>query len=155
MVWGEPNYSFVFVFKEIILSDSPGLSDLSEDLNGGHRTSTPNMSKKRMGSAPELNFIRKQIEGSYFYFSLWISKKISIEQKLNYFCKLQTWKECILKSRRWLTLAWTTSPKPSTTRVASLHQTIPILSRAIGEQSVLDPVQFSVLKDAKKSGKFN
>lgn len=55
------------VFEEIILSDSPGLSDLSEDLNGGHRTSTPNMSKKRMGSAPELNFIRKQIEGSYFH----------------------------------------------------------------------------------------
>lgn len=47
------------------MSDSPGLSDLSEDLNGGHRTSTPNMSKqKRAGGAPELHFIKKQIGGA-------------------------------------------------------------------------------------------
>jgi len=59
---------FFFLILEIILSDSPGLSDLSEDLNGGHRTSTPNMSNKRKltGSAPELHFIKKQIGGKKY-----------------------------------------------------------------------------------------
>lgn len=52
------------------MSDSPNLSDLSEagrfdDVNGGHRTSTPNMSKHKRSSSlssPELKNIKKQIQ---------------------------------------------------------------------------------------------
>ena len=52
------------------MSDSPNLSDLSEgrfdDINGGHRTSTPNMSKQKRSaslSTPEIKHIKKQIQG--------------------------------------------------------------------------------------------
>jgi hypothetical protein len=52
------------------MSDSPGLSDLSENLNTGHRTSTPNITKPKRNqtiSSPEFMFIKKQIDG---YFNL-------------------------------------------------------------------------------------
>lgn len=52
------------------MSDSPNLSDLSEarfdEKNGGHRTSTPNMSKQKRSaslSTPEIKHIKKQIQG--------------------------------------------------------------------------------------------
>ena len=52
------------------MSDSPNLSDLSEgrfdDINGGHRTSTPNISKQKRSaslSTPEIKHIKKQIQG--------------------------------------------------------------------------------------------
>ena len=82
---------------EVIMSDSPGLSDLSEDLNGGHRTSTPNMSKPRRSvsvSAPELKFIKKQIEGelnkNFIFF-------LNIILLVKFICINQIWRECITK----------------------------------------------------------
>ena len=52
------------------MSDSPNLSNLSEarfdEINGGHRTSTPNMSKQKRSaslSTPEIKHIKKQIQG--------------------------------------------------------------------------------------------
>jgi hypothetical protein len=60
------------------MSDSPNLSDLSEgrfdDINGGHRTSTPNMSKQKRSaslSTPEIKHIKKQIQG-YFFVSIFV-----------------------------------------------------------------------------------
>jgi hypothetical protein len=63
------------------MSDSPNLSDLSEarfdEINGGHRTSTPNMSKQKRSaslSTPEIKHIKKQIQGleliylNYFHY---------------------------------------------------------------------------------------
>lgn len=69
------------------MSDSPNLSDLSEgrfdDINGGHRTSTPNMSKQKRSASlytPEitpqktnprfllLNKIKKYTLKSKFYY---------------------------------------------------------------------------------------
>ena len=54
---------------EHLFADSPDLSDITEgiDNDGGHRTSTPNISKRKRSSSmstPELKQIRKQIEGT-------------------------------------------------------------------------------------------